>query len=196
MPSTNSGRQRPGSRSSIRSRNLPPLARAWAWPSTAEKAWPRCSRPEGDGAKRVTFRTHSMIKATAATLDGDSPLVVSCHRHLGLASGVADGKTGFRPPVSRQGPASLASGGIVRQGRRRGVRRLGRTLERFAPCIIPTSFAIRTVAPRWCSTPTIRRSAIIRCRCGRGRPRSRRCSSSGSTSSPITTGKCTARRRR
>ena len=63
-----------------------------------------------------------MVKATAATLDGDSPLVVSCHRHLGLASGGADGKTGFGPPVSRQGSASLASGGMVRLGRRRGVR--------------------------------------------------------------------------
>ena len=52
-----------------------------------------------------------MLKATSATLDGDSPVVVSCHRHLGLASGGADGKTGLGPPVSRQGPASLASGG-------------------------------------------------------------------------------------
>ena len=73
--------------------------------------------------------------------------MVSCHRHLGLASGVADGKTGFRPPVSRQGSARLASDGIVRLGRRRGVRRLGRTLETIAPCTIPTSFAIRTVVP-------------------------------------------------
>ena len=44
-----------------------------------------------------------MIKATAATLDGDSPFVVSCHRHLGLASGGADGKTGF----GRRSPAKV-----------------------------------------------------------------------------------------
>lgn len=55
-----------------------------------------------------------MLKATSATLDGDSPDVLSCHRHLGLASGGADGKTGLELPVSRQGPASLASGGMVR----------------------------------------------------------------------------------
>ena len=52
-----------------------------------------------------------MIKATSATLDGDSPDVVSCHRHLGLASGVADGKTGHWPPVSRQGPVAWQATG-------------------------------------------------------------------------------------
>ena len=90
-----------------------------------------------------------MIKPTAATLDGDSPVVVSCHRHLGLASGVADGKTGLLPPVSRQGSASLASGGWCDQAGGTAFV-AGRTLENIAPCTIPTSFAIRTVAPRWC----------------------------------------------
>jgi 5-methylcytosine-specific restriction endonuclease McrA len=57
-----------------------------------------------------------MLKALTATLDGDSPLVVSCHRHLGLASGVADGKTGlFGPPVSRQGRIAWQAMRIVRQ---------------------------------------------------------------------------------
>ena len=64
-----------------------------------------------------------MIKALAATLDGDSPSVVSCHRHPGLASGVADGKTGFSaaglPPRFRE---ARQAGGMVRLGRRRGVR--------------------------------------------------------------------------
>ena len=63
-----------------------------------------------------------MTKPTSPRLDGDSLLVVSCHRHPGLASGVADGKTGFRPPVSRQDFAGLASRGMVRQGRGHGVR--------------------------------------------------------------------------
>ena len=149
----------PGSRSSIRSRNFPPLARAWAWPSAAEKAWPRCSRPDGEGAKRVTFRTHSMIKATAATLDGDSPLVVSCHRHPGLASGVADGKTGFgrRSPAKVPPPGKRRDSATRPEARRSKAHGVKRTLENIAPCIIPTSFAIRTAAPRWCSTPTIRR---------------------------------------
>lgn len=62
-----------------------------------------------------------MIKAHPATLDGDSPIVVSCHRHLGLASGVADGKTGF----GRRSPAKVPPPGKGRDsatGRRRGVR--------------------------------------------------------------------------
>ena len=66
-----------------------------------------------------------MLKATSATLDGDSPDVVSCHRHPGLASGVADGKTGLTaaglPPRFRE---ARQAGGMVRLGRRRGVRRL------------------------------------------------------------------------
>jgi 5-methylcytosine-specific restriction endonuclease McrA len=64
-----------------------------------------------------------MIKPCLATLDGDSPSVVSCHRHPGLASGVADGKTGFSaaglPPRFRE---ARQAGGMVRLGRRRGVR--------------------------------------------------------------------------
>ena len=64
-----------------------------------------------------------MVKATKATLDGDSSLVVSCHRHLGLASGVADGKTGLWPPVSRQGsvrPGKPRDGATGPEARRSG----------------------------------------------------------------------------
>ena len=98
----------------------------------------------------MTFRTHSMVKATAATLDGDSPVVVSCHRHLGLASGVADGKTGLWSPVSRQGPVrpGMPAGWCDWAG---GAAFLGRgTLERLAPCIIPKFFVIPTAVLRWC----------------------------------------------
>ena len=49
-----SGRQRVESISSILSSQRPPPARASRAPSTADKAWPRCSNPLGEGAKRVT----------------------------------------------------------------------------------------------------------------------------------------------
>ena len=90
-----------------------------------------------------------MVKATAATLDADSPLVVSCHRHPGLASGGADGKTGLELPVSAKVPqAWQAAGGCDWAGGAAFVA--GQTLENIAPCTIPTSFAIRTVARLWC----------------------------------------------
>jgi hypothetical protein len=54
MPATNRSRERPTSMSSMRTRNLPPQARARAKPISAESAWPRCSSPLGLGAKRNT----------------------------------------------------------------------------------------------------------------------------------------------
>src|SRR5690606_37684696 len=54
MPSTRSGRQRVVSISSMRRRKRPPCCAANRAFSSAEYAWPRCSRPVGDGAKRVT----------------------------------------------------------------------------------------------------------------------------------------------
>ena len=59
--------------------------------------------PGRRGGETCDLQDSLHAKATSATLDGDSPDVVSCHRHPGLASGVADGKTGLEPPVSRQG---------------------------------------------------------------------------------------------
>src|SRR5690606_18351072 len=56
MPASYSGRQRVASMSSMRSKKRPPAARAASWAQRAEKAWPRCSRPVGEGAKRVTKR--------------------------------------------------------------------------------------------------------------------------------------------
>ena len=54
MAASNSGRQRPLSISSMRRRKRPPLSRAARQPRRAERTWPRCSRPVGLGAKRVT----------------------------------------------------------------------------------------------------------------------------------------------
>src|SRR6185369_6785822 len=49
-----SGRQRVRSMSSMRRRKRPPTSRAARCAVRAEKAWPRCRRPVGEGAKRVT----------------------------------------------------------------------------------------------------------------------------------------------
>ena len=51
-PSANCGRQRSGSRSSIRSTIVPPSLRISSQASSAVQALPRCIRPEGLGAKR------------------------------------------------------------------------------------------------------------------------------------------------
>src|ERR1700741_441210 len=97
-----------------------------------------------------------MLKATAATLDGDSPIVVSCHRPLGLASGGADGKTGFGcrspakvPPPGKLRDSATKAGGAAFEARRK--------LEAIEAGTILTFFAIRIAARRWFSTPTIRR---------------------------------------
>src|SRR3546814_10550787 len=51
-----SGRQRPASMSSMRSRKWPPAARAALRANRADQACPRCSRPVGLGAKREIGR--------------------------------------------------------------------------------------------------------------------------------------------
>src|SRR5436190_16605315 len=49
-----SGRQRVRSMSSMRRMQRPPASRAASQAVRAENAWPRCSQPVGEGAKRVT----------------------------------------------------------------------------------------------------------------------------------------------
>src|SRR3989344_525032 len=53
MPVSNCGRQRVASMSSMRRMKRPPAARAASKAVRAEKAWPRCRSPVGEGAKRV-----------------------------------------------------------------------------------------------------------------------------------------------
>jgi len=53
MPFSNSGRQRVKSISSMRRMKRPPAAFDASNAVSAENAWPLCSRPVGDGAKRV-----------------------------------------------------------------------------------------------------------------------------------------------
>src|SRR6185437_4617896 len=54
MPCSYCGRQRLRSMSSRRSRKRPFASRAARSAVSAENAWPRCSQPVGEGAKRVT----------------------------------------------------------------------------------------------------------------------------------------------
>ncbi len=67
MAASYSGRTRVASMSSIRRMNRPPSARAAAWAVRAEKAWPLCSRPVGEGAKRV-------VKAAGVIAAQHSPM--------------------------------------------------------------------------------------------------------------------------
>ena len=56
------------SMSSMRRRKLPPAARASSAPVRAEKAWPRCSGPVGDGAKRVRSSAVAGFEAAGSPL--------------------------------------------------------------------------------------------------------------------------------
>src|SRR3546814_11684871 len=70
MPSVNSGRQRPASMSSMRSRKWPPAARAALRANRADQACPRCSRPVGLGAKRVTVMSRCYMLARTEAQSG------------------------------------------------------------------------------------------------------------------------------
>ncbi len=68
MPASNSGVQRVVSMSSSRSSKRPPVASASCWFSSAEQAWPRCSRPLGLGARAEDGRVHRRRKRVAPIL--------------------------------------------------------------------------------------------------------------------------------
>ena len=71
---TCSGRLRVASISSIRSRNRPPPRRARSCARIAETACPRCSRPVGLGAKRVTTAALDRASSRCAVMLMSSPI--------------------------------------------------------------------------------------------------------------------------